>query len=203
MTCETIRKELVAYRDGELLERDRAQIAAHLSTCAACAREEARLARVSQLLTNLERVTPSPDFAATFWRRLEQEGQVERESWFALVFLSYVLSNRPPTTTTPSASPSALLKINVPAPVAEKPGLFVNYGIIADLDKLAHFDEVAALENAPQDVSTLARAEDLPPVLVENPSLFVHYPILKQMEQLQNFEAVLDLPAGEDEQRRG
>ena len=201
MTCETIRKELVAYRDGELLERDRAQIAAHLSTCAACAREEARLARVSQLLTNLERVTPSPDFAATFWRRLEQEGQVERESWFArwwrewltgwqlmpalagaaslLVFLSYVLSNRPPTTTTPSASPSALLKINVPAPVAEKPGLFVNYGIIADLDKLAHFDEVAALENAPQDVSTLARAEDLPPVLVENPSLFVHYPILK------------------------
>jgi len=225
MTCETIRKELVAYRDGELLERDRAQIAAHLSTCAACTREEARLARVSQLLTNLERVTPSPDFAATFWRRLEQEGQAERESGFArwwrewlagwqlmpalagaaslLVFLSYVLSNRPPTTTTPSASPSALLKINAPAPVAEKPGLFVNYGIIADLDKLAHFDEVAALENAPQDVSTLARAEDLPPVLVENPSLFVHYPILKQMEQLQNFEAVLDLPAGEDEQRRG
>ena len=79
----------------------------------------------------------------------------------------------------------------------------MNYGIIADLDKLAHFDEVAALENAPQDVSTLARAEDLPPVLVENPSLFVHYPTLKQMEQLQNFEAVLDLPAGEDEQRRG
>ena len=83
MTCETIRKELVAYRDGELLERDRAQIAAHLSTCAACAREEARLARVSQLLTTLERVTPSPDFAATFWRRLEQEGQGERESGFA------------------------------------------------------------------------------------------------------------------------
>src|SRR3989442_13704782 len=83
MTCETIRKELVAYRDGELRERDRAQIAAHLSTCAACTREAARLARVSQLLTNLERVTPSPDFAATFWRRLDQEGQVERESWFA------------------------------------------------------------------------------------------------------------------------
>ena len=225
MTCETIRKELVAYRDGELLERDRAQIAAHLSTCAACAREEARLVRVSQLLTTLERVTPSPDFAATFWRRLEQEGQVERESWFArwwrewltgwqlmpalagaaslLVFLSYVLSSHPPTTTTPSASPSALLKINVPAPVAEKPGLFVNYGIIADLDKLAHFDEVAALENAPQDASTLARTEDLPPALVENPNLFVHYPILEKMEQLQNFEAVLDLPAGEDEQRRG
>jgi len=225
MTCETIRKELVAYRDGELRERDRAQIAAHLSTCAACAREEARLVRVSQLLTTLERVTPSPDFAATFWRRLEQEGQAERESGFArwwrewltgwqlmpalagaaslLVFLSYVLSSRPPTTTTPSAPPSASLKVNVPAPVAEKPGLFVNYGIIADLDKLAHFDEVAALENAPQDASTLARTEDLPPALVENPNLFVHYPILEKMEQLQNFEAVLDLPAGEDEQRRG
>jgi len=225
MTCETIRKELVAYRDGELLERDRAQIAAHLSTCAACAREEARLARVSQLLTNLERVTPSPDFAATFWRRLEQEGQVERESWFArwwrewltgwqlmpalagaaslLVFLSYVLSSRPPTTTTLPTPQSASRSVDLPAPVAKKPGLFVNYGIIADLDKLAHFDEVAALENAPQDASTLARAEDLPPALVENPNLFVHYPILEKMEQLQNFEAVLDLPAGEDEQRRG
>ena len=225
MTCKTIRKELVAYRDGELRERDRAQIAAHLSTCAACAREEARLVRVSQLLTTLERVTPSPDFAATFWRRLEQEGQVERDSWFArwwrewltgwqlmpalagaaslLVFLSYVLSSHPPTTPTPSAPPSASLKVNVPAPVAEKPGLFVNYGIIADLDKLAHFDEVAALENAPQEASTLARTEDLPPALVENPNLFVHYPILEKMEQLQNFEAVLDLPAGEDEQRRG
>ena len=79
----------------------------------------------------------------------------------------------------------------------------MNYGIIADLDKLAHFDEVAALENAPQEASTLARTEDLPPALVENPNLFVHYPILEKMEQLQNFEAVLDLPAGEDEQRRG
>ena len=48
MTCETIRKELVAYRDGELRERDRAQIAAHLSTCAACAREEARLSALSR-----------------------------------------------------------------------------------------------------------------------------------------------------------
>src|SRR5437764_12871515 len=81
MTCKTIRKELVAYRDGELRERDRAQIAAHLSTCATCARAEARLVRVSQLLTTLERVTPSPDFAPTFWRRLEQAGQAERASW--------------------------------------------------------------------------------------------------------------------------
>src|SRR3989442_10829555 len=127
MTCETIKKELVAYRDGELRERDRAQIAAHLSTCAACTREEARLVRVSQLLTTLERVTPSPDFAATFWRRLEQEGQGERESRFArwwrewlarwqvmpglagaarpLGFLSYVLSSPTPPPTSPSAPP--------------------------------------------------------------------------------------------------
>jgi hypothetical protein len=79
----------------------------------------------------------------------------------------------------------------------------VNYGIIADLDKLAHFDEVAALESTPEDAPALAREEDLPPVVLENPSLFVQYPILEKMEQLQNFEAVLDLPAGGDEQRRG
>src|SRR5229473_2204397 len=65
MTCETIRSHLVAYRDGELPEPDRAHVAAHLSTCPVCTREDAQLAGVHQLLTNLERITPSPDSADT------------------------------------------------------------------------------------------------------------------------------------------
>lgn len=80
MTCKFVQEELVAYRDGELPEQDREQIAAHLKTCAECAREEAQLIQVEYLLATMERMTPSPDFAATFWKRLEQErGQAGAE----------------------------------------------------------------------------------------------------------------------------
>lgn len=80
MTCEEIREELVAYQDGELAEHDRKQVAMHLSTCATCTHEALSLARVEQIFSRIERVTPSPDFAANFWRRLEQERQAEPES---------------------------------------------------------------------------------------------------------------------------
>ena len=74
MICEDIQEELVAYCDGELPEEDRAQIAAHLSTCSACSRDVAQYTRVNTLLMEqVERISPSPDFAATFWQRLEQE----------------------------------------------------------------------------------------------------------------------------------
>lgn len=73
MICESIQGELVAYRDGELPAQDQERIAEHLQTCMSCTRAEAQLARVEQLLATMERITPSPDFAATFWKRIEQE----------------------------------------------------------------------------------------------------------------------------------
>ncbi len=76
MICEEIQEELVAYCDSELPEEDRARVAAHLSTCSACSREVAQFAHINTLFTQVERVAPSPDFAATFWQRLEQESRV-------------------------------------------------------------------------------------------------------------------------------
>lgn len=84
MTCELVQEELVAYRDGELSEQDREQIASHLQTCVKCAREEAQLTRIEQLLATMERLTPSPDFAATFWKRLEQERAPEGAERFGI-----------------------------------------------------------------------------------------------------------------------
>ncbi|HEV8714615.1 MAG TPA: zf-HC2 domain-containing protein [Candidatus Binatia bacterium] len=229
MICETIKPHLVAYRDGELSEQDRAHVVAHLRTCPACTREEKQLARVNHLLTNLERIAPSPDFAATFWRRLEQEGhgrQEEPESRLArwwrelreeltgwqwtpalvgaaslFIFLSYIFSNRP-TTTSPT-QPAAQVAANVPAPVAEEPGLFVNYKVIADLDKLSHFDEIASVQPGGKHNTELASEENLPPDLLKDPSFFVQYPILQKMEQLENLEAVLNLPAEGSEHGHG
>ncbi len=231
MICETIRPHLVAYRDGELPEQDRARVAAHLSACPVCTREEARLARVHQLLTNLERITPSPDFAATFWQRLEQEGRSRQEEpesrltrWWRewreslsgwqlapalagaaslLVFLSYILSSRPVTTPTPPTQPASQVAANVPAPLVEKPGLFVNYKVIADLDKLSHLDEIAAVQLPGARDTEVASEGDLPPDLLKDPGFFVHYPLLQKMEKLENLEAVLDLPAEGGEHSRG
>ena len=83
MTCEEIREELVAYQDGELAERDRKQVAAHLRTCSACTQEAVSLARVGQMFSSLGRVAPSPDFAANFWRRLEHEREAQPENRLA------------------------------------------------------------------------------------------------------------------------
>ena len=209
MTCETIRTELTAYRDGELPEQDRARIAAHLSTCPACTREETELARVGQLLTQMERITPSADFAATFWRRLEQEGHqepVELESrlihWWRewresltgwqlapalaaaaslLVFFAFLLSGRLSTSPT---LPTPQVAADVPAQLVEKPGLFVNYRVIAELDRLSHFEEITAIELPGEHATELASEEDLPPDLLKDPGFFVHYPLLQKMEQL-------------------
>jgi len=83
MTCEELRQELVAYQDGELSEHDRRRVATHLSTCTACTQEAVSFARVGQMFSGMERITPSPDFAAHFWQRLEQERQAEPETRFA------------------------------------------------------------------------------------------------------------------------
>jgi hypothetical protein len=231
MICETIKPHLVAYRDGELSEQDRSRVTAHLNACPACTREEKQLGRVEEMLINLERITPSPDFAATFWHRLEQEGQSSQEqpesrlarwwrglredltSWqwtpalagaaSLLVFLSYMLTGRPTTTPTAPVQPAVQVVAAVPPPVAKEPGLFVNYNVLAELDKLNHFDEIAAVQLPGAHDTELANEENLPPELLKDPSFFVHYPILKKMEELKDLETVLDLPAKGDEHIRG
>lgn len=243
MTCKTIQEELVAYRDGELSEQDRNFIVAHLLTCADCTREARQLAQIEQLLTTMERLTPSPDFAATFWRRLEQEKEQEKAEnlnityasaprffqwwrelretltmWQAapilaaaasvLVFFSYLVtvsptppSQPPPQTPVTKAAPVSTSEI--PAGIGDKLGLFLNYKVIADLDRLSRFDQVAAVELPEEQNLDIAKEEELPPDLLQNPSFFAHYPILNKMDQLQNLEAVLGSPAGEDKQTKG
>jgi predicted anti-sigma-YlaC factor YlaD len=56
-------KNLSAYLDGELPEEERATIREHLALCAACRREAAYLAFVSEVLDYLEVSEPSPYFA--------------------------------------------------------------------------------------------------------------------------------------------
>jgi len=244
MTCEEIREELVAYCDGELPEEDRTQITAHLSTCSACSREVAQLARINTLfITQVERVTPSPEFTATFWQRLEQEkrpapvqeGRLVRwwrewresmSGWqlapalagaaSILIFFGYIVSDRGSETTKPTtgtqSQPGQTRPIltpvppgqstDVPALVQEKLELFVNYRVIADLEKLSRFDEIAAVQ-LPEDPPMSIAESDIPKDVLDNPGFFANYPVLQKMEELKNLETVLDAPPDGDEKHRG
>lgn len=243
MICEDMQEELVAYCGGELPEEDRTRIATHLSACSACSRDVAQYTRVNTLLMQVERITPSPDFAATFWQRLEQEKRVAsvqesrlarwwrewRESLTSwqlapalagaasiAIFFGYILSDRGPQQTPKGVEkqPIQIVKPDqqrslvggqppdVPILVQEKPGLFVNYRVIADLEKFSRFDEIATVQ-LPEEPAIGIAENDIPKDLLDKPSLFTNYPMLQKMEELKNLETVLDAPPDGEDKSRG
>lgn len=238
MTCEIVREELVAYCDGELPEQDQGQIAAHIKTCAACAQEEAQLAQMTRLLVKMERIEPSPDFAANFWQRLEQErkpvnaevdalpSRVSRfTQWWkdfqetlsawqlapalaaaasVVVFFAYFFHSPPPPQKSAVQKPAPVVTaLEASAGVMEKPGLFVNYNIIAELERFSRFEEIAAVQLPTEHDIEVAKDDEVPPEVLQNPSFFAHYPMLKEMERLESLEAVLDRPTESDKQNQG
>ena len=238
MTCEAVREELVAYCDGELPEQAREHIAVHLKTCTGCAREEAQLVQMTRLLTKVERIEPSPNFAANFWQRVEQERKTDaarvqtlsapaprfaqwwrnfREtlgSWqvapalagaaSVLVFFGYFFHSAPTSQKAPvQKSATVAAAQEAPARVVEKPGFFVNYNIIAELERFSRFEEIAAVQLPQEHDVEMAKDDDVPPEVLQNPSFFAHYPMLKKMEQLKSLEAVLDPPSENDKQNQG
>lgn len=223
MTCEEIREELVAYHDGELAEQDRKPVLAHLSTCPACTQEAASLARVGQLFSSLERVTPSPDFATNFWQRLEQEKHAQparrpeprfvrwwrdlRESmtnWHltpalvgvASLLIFFAALAQKPDRTAPAKEP------DVPAAVLEQIDFFVNYKLISDLDRLTQFEEIAAIDLETEDAVAVAEAE-VPKEVLDDPGFFAQYQILQQLERLEHFDSILASPSQDDAETQG
>jgi hypothetical protein len=61
MRCRAVAAKLDAYVDGELAERDRRRVAAHLAECESCARRCAELVRQVGVIESLPRVAPSDD----------------------------------------------------------------------------------------------------------------------------------------------
>ena len=225
-----LQEDLVAYRDSELSASKRVQIAAHLRSCMACTQESIQLGRVEAALASLERVSPSPDFAVTFWKRLEQEGRREPEilderasgwwhigefEWLTnwqigsavaaaaslLIVVGYFLSGSfisqrsthlPPTP--PLAQQASIAKQarpNIPAQVQQEPQLFIDYAILASLDKFSYFDEIPTFPYM-EGIGGGPSGLDIPSALRRDPSFFMHYQLLKKMEQLQYLESVLD-----------
>ena len=197
MSCEEIQEELVAYCDGELPKEHRARIATHLSTCSACSREAKQFARVNTLFTQVERVTPSPDFAATFWQRLEQEKHLTpvQESRFArwwrewresltswqlapalagaasiIIFFGYVLSDRGPTGPEPEINPPP--GITSPPPGITSPPV--------------------------NSFPPIPPTPDVPALVQEKLGLFVDYHVIGNLERFLHFDTIAAVELPED-----
>ncbi len=206
-----LQEDLVAYRHGELSVRKRTKIASHLRTCAACTQDSTQLGRVEEALAGLERVSPSPDFAATFWKRLEQEGRRapeildERASrWWHIGEFEWLTNWQIGSAV--AAAVGLLIVVGyfftvsfisqssphlIPTQVQQEPQLFIDYAILASLDKFSYFDEIP---NSPyiEGMGGGPSGLDIPSALREDPSFFMHYQLLKKMEQLQHLESVLE-----------
>ena len=129
-----------------------------------------------------------------------------------LVFFGYIVSdhgptggpqpgnNPPPVNTSPPVKRPPTPE--VPALVREKAGLFVNYRVIADLEKFSRFDEIAAVQ-LPEEPPTSIAENDIPRDLLEKPGFFANYPMLQKMEELKNLETVLDAPPDGNDKSHG
>ena len=58
-TCQSIRKKLSAYQDGEVGTAERDFIKAHLLTCEACTKQHETLLRTYQMLRSLPEIEPA------------------------------------------------------------------------------------------------------------------------------------------------
>jgi len=74
MKCETIRKKLSPFLDGQLTENDSRRVASHLERCHSCSREYEELKRLRELLLHLDMVETPP----YLWQRVEQRISLEK-----------------------------------------------------------------------------------------------------------------------------
>jgi hypothetical protein len=74
MRCKNIRIMISAGFDGELSESERIAVESHVSSCASCAREKARLSAVTSVMRKWEDAEPSPWLAQSFAYRLCEAG---------------------------------------------------------------------------------------------------------------------------------
>jgi len=179
MICEEIREELVAYQDGELAEQDRKHVTIHLSTCPACTQEAASLARIGQMFGSLERLTPSPDFAANFWQRLEHERQLQPENRFAQWWreLRESMTN---WYLTPALVGVASVLIFFAA-FSQKPDRTL---LTSGPDSL--------ITKKPETVAkpTMSKKPTVPAEVMEKSDLFIDYKIITELDRFARFEEI-------------
>src|SRR5262249_20318709 len=157
-----------------------------------------------QRLEQEERVAPVQEGRFTRWWR---EWRESLSGWqlvptlagaaSILIFFGYIVSDRGPDPAgpipgpkpgkSPPPGPVHPRSPGVPTLVQEKTGLFVNYRVLAELEKFSQFDEIAAVQ-LPEEPAVSIADSDIPKDVIEKPGFFANYPMLQKMEELKNLE---------------
>jgi hypothetical protein len=85
MSCKTVEDKLTFYLYDELEAGERAAVAAHLESCAACAAALRELERMRAVLDQRPRREPTPELLVRSREALDEALDREAESWRALV----------------------------------------------------------------------------------------------------------------------
>jgi len=145
--CKKIEKDLTAYLDGELAEKQLLAVSGHLATCPGCRRELHILRESMDLAREWNDISPSAAFDRAFWQKLAamKERQERKPGIFSLV-RSLLTANY---IATPVALALLLLITLVQSKPSQVAGLQDNY-MIAHMDLFLNMDAIdkrEALEN--------------------------------------------------------
>jgi anti-sigma factor RsiW len=152
MNCKEVKPELVAYLDGELPDPVRAEVEAHLGSCAACRAERDQLAATLESLAGLPATQPSANLAEQFWTRFQKARQKGLRSGFLSLF------KWPRPVWVGAAATACLLTVillalpkdrpveKVDAVIAAHLDLFSDYETIKNLDILEDLEFIQALD---------------------------------------------------------
>ncbi|MBA3052403.1 zf-HC2 domain-containing protein [bacterium] len=86
MKCEKAQRMISAYIDSELLEKDIADLWAHMDSCQLCMTDYKGLKKIQEAIP-AEEVNPSSYFKMNFWKRVEKEKERANIFYRKLIFL--------------------------------------------------------------------------------------------------------------------
>ena len=89
--CRKIQRELSAYLDGELTPSLRAEVEAHLASCAHCQRELLEMKTLTAGVAALPNLKPAPRFLTEVRRKIARDEKPEPMNWQDYVFRPYWL----------------------------------------------------------------------------------------------------------------
>jgi len=177
MRCRTARILMVT---SEASASTRRRLERHLEGCAACRREAAAAGEVLTALAMLPLEAPVPPHVEQeVWRRIRAEADAEparrRTRWTALgpalpalataavvvvgVVLARTALRNPDVAVVAQHDLAVARRAKHPVPsdpppdLAAQPDLFVDLPIVRNLDKLRHFDTIAAMDGDDADPS--------------------------------------------------
>jgi predicted anti-sigma-YlaC factor YlaD len=147
-------EKLSLYIDGELTNEASERIRRHLQSCSACENELNRFQSVNQMLDEIKKIEPSPDFERAFWRKINSIKEKKKKKWslkdFGLWRLRPILAG---ATVVATIAMVAMLYVEKGASkwnpedlaISKDLQFYSDLDIVSHLDMLENWDEIKSI----------------------------------------------------------